>query len=300
MSLSPLVTFLTTAARKASRLLYRDYFELEQIQSSVRPATDFALRSEKKVKELLLKELLKYPNAKLVDGDIPQMLSDIVGDEAARNFNIVIISGEKTRSRNIYDDKSESQIYFVIHPIDGIENLTRAIPFFATIIIAYEYKNSKITPIASIVNSPALGEIIYASKGFGVLMERTIDQNSDYALRMRASMTSKIEQAMVISESIDCNYSEFISEAKESQEIPKKLPGEKFKIYKQRSIGCDIYGACMVASGKADIFLSSENINKVVIAASEIIIKESGGATYRGKIFDNKEYSFIASNGKIL
>lgn len=277
--MSPLVSFLTTASRKASRLLYRDYFELEQIQSSVRPATDFALRSEKKIKELLLRELLKYPDSTLVDGEIPAALRDIVGDEAVSNSNIVMVSSEKSRSRNIYDNKSDSQIYFIIHPIDGIENLTRAIPFFATIIIAYEYKDSKLTPVASIVNSPALGEITYASNGFGVLMERNIDQNSDYALRMRVSMTSKLEQAMVISDGIDSSDS---------------------KLYKQRSIGCDIYGTCMVASGKADIFLSSPKANKVVIAASEIIMKESGGATYRGKVFDNKEYIFIASNGKII
>lgn len=276
--MSPLVSFLISASRKASKLLYRDYFELEQIQSSVRPATDFALRSEKKVKELLLRELLKYPNSALVDGDIPAPLRDAVGDQPATNSNIVIVSGEKTRSRNIYDDKSESHIYFVIHPIDGIENLTRAIPFFSTIIIAYEYKNSKLTQLASIVNSPALGEILYASKGFGTLMERNIDQNSDHALRLRVSMTSKREQAIVISDG----------------------SGTNIEISKLRVIGCDIYAACMIASGKADIFLSSTKIDKVVIAASEIIIKESGGATYINKVFDNQEYGFIAANSKIL
>lgn len=271
--MSPLLSFLILASRKSAKLLFRDYFELEQIQSSVRPATDFVLKSEKKVRELLLKELLKYPNSSISES-IPDELRALLSEDTINKSNVVKVSSERGRfNSNI---KSDNNIYFVIHPIDGIDNLTRAIPFFATIIIAYEYRNSKLSALATVINMPALGEIIYSYKGSGVLMERNIDQNSDHAVRLRPSMTNKIEQAVIISDYYVDN------------------------IYKQKSIGCDIYGVYTVISGKSDVFLSKESINTTVVAASEILIKESGSASYHNKTFNDNKYKFIASNGKIL
>ncbi len=244
----PIITFLLAASRKSSRLLYRDYFELEQIQHSIRPATDFVMRSEKKISEILERELSKYPNSSLIYSD-----SDI---------------------------DTSKEMHFAIHPIDGSKNLTRAIPFFGNIILAYECKNSTLSHIASVVNMPALGEIIYASKGGGVWTEKNIDQTSNNAIRLRVSMTNKIDSAMVL---LDAS---------------SKINTTDFADY--RNIGCDIYSACMVAAGKADIFLSCSNMNKTILNAASMIVKESGGSIYENHSIHNKEYNFIAFNGKVI
>lgn len=233
---SPLITFLTTASRKASRLLSRDYFELEQIQSSRRPTTDFVKRSFNKTYELLLKELGRYPNSTVIeDGD---------------------------------DIDPKMDMYFIVNPIDGIKNLGRAIPFFGSVVVACECKNKKLTPIASVVHFPALGEIVYSEKGGGSWMEHHVDQTSQHASRLRISAVNKIENALIVTD--------------------KKIEHEW-----TRSIGCDIYYSYLIAAGKADIFLT-DSISYASQLAAEMIVQEAGGSTKRLPGYDVK---FCASNG---
>lgn len=235
---SPLITFLTNASRKASRLLARDYFELEQIQSSRRPTSDFVTRSFNKTLELLLKELGRYPNSTVIEE----------GDEI----------------------DPEMDMYFVVNAIDGIENLSRAIPFFGSVIVACEYKNGTLIPIASVVHFPALGEIVYAAKGGGSWMERHVDQTSQHASRLRISAMSKIENALIVSD--------------------KKINHSLI-----RSLGCDIYCSYLVAAGKADIFLS-DSISYASRLAAEMIVQEAGGSI---KKLSQYEAKFTASNGVV-
>lgn len=233
---SPLITFLTTASRKASRQLARDYFELEQIQSSRRPTTDFVNRSLHKTHEILLKELARYPNSTMIKE----------GDEI----------------------NPDMDMYFIVNAIDGIENLSRAIPFFGSVIVACEYKDGILLPIASVVHFPALGEIVYSSKGSGSWMERHVDQTSQHALRLRISAVSNLDNALIISD--------------------KKIDHPT-----SRSVGCNIYGSYLVAAGKADIFLT-DSIAYASRIASEMIVKEAGGSI---KNLPQYEAIFTANNG---
>lgn len=233
---SPLITFLTAASRKASRLLARDYFELEQIQSSRRPTTDFVNRAQHKTQELLEKELSRYPNSRIISE----------GDEI----------------------KPGLDMYFIIEPIDGLQNLSRAIPFFGSVVVACEYKNGSLLPVASVVHFPALGEIVYSSKGGGSWMERHVDQTSQHAARLRISGINKIENALMVTD----------------ENINHEL---------LRSIGCDIYCGYLVAAGKADIFLSN-SISKASRLAAEMIIHEAGGSIKGLPQYDVK---FSGSNG---
>ncbi len=235
---SPLITFLTTASRKASRLLARDYFELEQIQSSRRPATDFVNRSLNKTYELLLKELDRYPNSAIIEE----------GDEIDPDIDM----------------------YFIVNPIDGIENLGRALPFFGSVIVACEYKNGTLLPVSSVVHFPALGEIVHSTKGGGAWMERHVDQTSQHASRLRISGVSNIENALIVSD-------------------------KKIDHHALRSIGCDIYGSYLVAAGKADIFLT-DSMSYASRLAAEMIVQEAGGSI---KKLPQYEAKFTASNGSV-
>ncbi|MBP7190691.1 MAG: hypothetical protein KA998_05600 [Rickettsiaceae bacterium] len=211
---SPLVTFLITACRRASKLLMRDYFELEQIQNSPRPTVDFALQSRKKTEELLRKELLKYPNSAV--------------------------------SKVLEDKTTATDIHFVIEPLIGIRNLSRAIPFFAVVVVACKIQDGKIEPVASVVNFPALGEVVYAEKGGGAWRERAIDHGADGTLRLRVSKVFKTEDVVEIM-NIDS------------------------------SLSCDIYNAYLVAAGKADICQITSDKDGAIAIASKILMDEAGG-----------------------
>jgi myo-inositol-1(or 4)-monophosphatase len=238
MALSPLLNFLLKASRKSTRLLSRDYFELENLQNSKRPTTDFVARSKAKVDESLREELLLYPDSAVI---------------------------YKTTAF----DETKS-MHFLVTPIEGLLNLSRAIPFFASIIVACEYKDGELLPIISVVNFPALGEIVYAEHGRGSSSERSIDNSSQHGLKLRVSAQNSIENATVATD---------------------------LGIFKNsRSFGCDIYSAYLVAAGKIDIFLSNQMDDATKLAAGQLV-HEAGGRTHSDKEVSSIKARFVASNG---
>jgi len=238
MALSPLLSFLIKATRKSTRLLSRDYFELENLQNSKRPTTDFVSRSKAKVEEDLRLELSKYPSS---------VISSSLGS---------------------YD--ALKAMHFIIDPLDGERNLGRAIPFFASIVVACEHKDGALLPLASVISFPALGEIVYADHGRGAYSERSIDNSSQHALRLRVSANNSLDNAL----------------------IATNITG----IENSRVIGCDIYSAYLVASGKADVLLSNTMSDAMQLAAGQII-HEAGGRTHSNKEIAGIVARFSASNG---
>ena len=163
---SPLVSFILTALQKPSRLLYRDFFELELQQSSQRPMNSFAQKSYDRTSELLLSDLGRYANLGVI--------------------------GSLTNESPV-----TGRVNFAIIPVSGIINLRHALPIFSTIICAYQLdeKSNKI-PIAAVIDFPALGETYSAEKGGGAWMERHIHNTGSKAMRLRVSMR-KNEQIVI-------------------------------------------------------------------------------------------------------
>lgn len=232
----PLTTFMLKVARKASRLLMRDYFELEGLQSSVRSTEHFSKRSEDKVREVLLEELTRYPNAQIVQN------TKVEQNKAA---------------------------YFAFTTLDGATNLSRALPFFATTIIACEYKNDKLVPKACIINFPALGEIVYAEVGGGAFVEKIQAQTSQSAARLRVSKTQNFSSALIVS----------------------SVPTHNTRIF-----GCSLYGGYLVASGKIDALFSNE-VDETTSLALELLVKEAGGrALLDQELCGDKAKLILANN----
>lgn len=239
MAYSPLVNFLLKATRKSARLLLRDFFELENLQNSKRPTTDFVARSKAKLEESLREELERYP-------------SSIIAYDTSK------------------PDPTKG-IHFIITPIDGEMNFGRAIPFFASIVVACEYKNGELLPFVSVINFPALGEVIYVEHGRGVFMERSVDNASQHSLRLRVSAHEAMDNALIISD-----FGSFRN---------------------HRMIGSDMYSSYLIASGKADIFLSN-SMNEGVKLATGLIVHEAGGRTYADKEVEGCTAKFISCNGQ--
>lgn len=132
--LSPSLTLLINAVKKASGSLNRDFSEIEQLQSSVKGYKEFVVASYTKVSKALQVELGK-----------------IHPDYA------IISEAEKLGTRNCY----------LVSPIDGLSNFAHGIPHFAISVAVYE--NNTVT--AAVVYNPSTDSLYFAEKGKGAYKE---------------------------------------------------------------------------------------------------------------------------------
>ena len=59
-SISANLNIMIKAAEKASKIIIRDFGELEKLQVSSKGPTDFVTNSDKKVEKIIIEELTKY------------------------------------------------------------------------------------------------------------------------------------------------------------------------------------------------------------------------------------------------
>ncbi len=133
-SISPNLNIMIKACEKASKILIRDFGELENLQVSVKGPKDFVTNSDKKVEKILIEELMK----------------------SKKNFSI--LSEEIGHIEN-----SDKKNLWIIDPIDGTTNFLHGIPHFA-ISIALRSENEIIT---GLIFDPIKNEMFYAEKNNG-------------------------------------------------------------------------------------------------------------------------------------
>ena len=127
------INILVKACRKASKVLVRDFGEIENLQVSIKGPGDFVSVSDKKVEKILIDELQK----------------------ARPNYSIL--------SEEIGEIKNDESFKWIIDPIDGTSNFLHGIPHFA-ISIGLE-KDKEI--ICGIIYDPIKDEMFIAEKGNG-------------------------------------------------------------------------------------------------------------------------------------
>ena len=133
-SISPNLNIMIKAAEKASKVLIRDFGELEKLQVSSKGPSDFVTNSDKKVEKIIIEELTK----------------------TRKNFSII---GEEIGELK----NSDKENYWIIDKIDGTTNFLHGIPHFA-ISIALR-KNEEI--ISGLIFDPIKNEMFYAEKNNG-------------------------------------------------------------------------------------------------------------------------------------
>ena len=133
-SISPNLNIMIKAAEKASKVLIRDFGELEKLQVSSKGPSDFVTNSDKKVEKIIIEELNK----------------------TRKNFSII---GEEIGELK----NSDKENYWIIDPIDGTTNFLHGIPHFA-ISIALRKKEEI---ISGLIFDPIKNEIFYAEKNNG-------------------------------------------------------------------------------------------------------------------------------------
>tara|TARA_Y100001970_G_C14172477_1_gene824951 strand:+ start:641 stop:1384 length:744 start_codon:yes stop_codon:yes gene_type:complete len=136
-SISPILNIMIKASEKASKVLIRDFGEIEKLQVSIKGPNDFVSNADTKAEKIIIEELNK----------------------AKKNYSI--ISEEEGSKKN-----SDSQNVWIIDPIDGTTNFLHGVPHFA-ISIALK-SNEEI--ISGVIYDPIKDEMFFAEKDNGAFL----------------------------------------------------------------------------------------------------------------------------------
>ncbi len=133
-SISPNLNIMIKAAEKASKVIIRDFGEIENLQVARKGPRDFVTKTDKRVENILIEELSK----------------------AKKNFSFLTEESGKIEN----NDKNK---IWIIDPIDGTTNFLHGIPHFA-ISIALKIDGEL---ISGLINDPIKNEIFFAEKNNG-------------------------------------------------------------------------------------------------------------------------------------
>jgi len=133
-SISPHLNIMIKACEKVSKVIIRDFGELENLQVKKKGPKDFVTKTDKRVEKILIEELSK--NKK----------------------NYSFITEETGVIKNLDKDT-----FWIIDPIDGTTNFLHGIPHFA-ISIALKFNNEI---KCGVIYDPIKNEIFFAEKNNG-------------------------------------------------------------------------------------------------------------------------------------
>jgi len=133
-SISPNLNIMIKASEKASKVIIRDFGEIENLQVSKKGPRDFVTKTDKRVEEILIDELSK----------------------AKKNFSFLTEESGKI-------EKNDKDKVWIIDPIDGTTNFLHGIPHFAisiALMIDNEIKSA-------LIHDPIKNEIYFAENNNG-------------------------------------------------------------------------------------------------------------------------------------
>jgi len=133
-SISANLNIMIKASEKASKILIRDFGEVEKLQISVKGPSNFVSNADTKAEKIIINELMK----------------------AKKNYSIL---SEECGSKI----NSDSENVWIIDPIDGTTNFLHGVPHFA-ISIALKSNNEI---ISGLIYDPIKDEMFYAEKDNG-------------------------------------------------------------------------------------------------------------------------------------
>jgi len=133
-SISPNLNIMIKASEKASKVLIRDFGEIEKLQVSKKGPADFVTNADLKTEKIIIEELKK----------------------AKPNYSII------SEENGIENNKDKNNTW-IIDPIDGTVNFLHGVPHFA---ISIGLKsNDEI--VSGLIFDPIKNEMFYAEKNNG-------------------------------------------------------------------------------------------------------------------------------------
>jgi myo-inositol-1(or 4)-monophosphatase len=137
ISISANLNLMIKAAEKASKLMIRDFGEVEKLQVSKKGPRDYVTKTDRHIEKILVEELSK----------------------AKKNYSFL------TEETGVIKNKDKDNLW-IIDPIDGTTNFLHGIPHFA-ISIALQSKGEF---ISGLVFDPIKDEMFFAEKDRGAFL----------------------------------------------------------------------------------------------------------------------------------
>ena len=136
-SISPNLNLMIKACEKVSKVIIRDFGELENLQVSKKGPKDFVTKTDRRVEKILIEELTK----------------------TKKNYSFITEETGKIINKKI-------NIFWIIDPIDGTTNFLHGIPHFAISIALQVEGEIKV----GLIFDPIKNEIFYAEKDCGAFL----------------------------------------------------------------------------------------------------------------------------------
>ncbi|MDC3151669.1 inositol monophosphatase [Candidatus Pelagibacter sp.] len=136
-SISPNLNLMIKSCERVSKVLIRDFGEVEKLQVSVKGPKNFVTNSDKKVEDMLVKELSK----------------------SKKKYSFL------TEESGFIKNK-DTENFWVIDPIDGTTNFINGVPHFC-ISVGLVLDNEI---VSGVIYDPIKDEIYYAEKNSGAYM----------------------------------------------------------------------------------------------------------------------------------
>ena len=133
-SISANLNLMIKACEKASKIIIRDFGELENLQVSKKGPNDFVTKTDRRVEKILIEELSK----------------------SKRNYSFITEESGEIIKKN-------KDCYWIIDPIDGTTNFLHGIPHFA-ISVALQIDGEI---VIGLIYDPIKNEIFFAEKNNG-------------------------------------------------------------------------------------------------------------------------------------
>jgi len=237
MRLSANLNVIVKAIQRATANTGRDFIELENLQSNSLSANKFAAACYNRIKQILAEDFSKFrPDYNLVFGD---------GQKIIRSPN--------------------AEYTYVIHAIDGFENLARSNPDF-TVAVALEHsvagapKEAISVAIVKIFSN----ETYYCEKGFGAFLNNR---------RIRVSKRAGTSETL-------------LAATQDYVELEKKTAGKNFAI---RAYGCSTLDIAYLSAARLEMALFQKS-NFELYKPFLLLVREAGG-----KITEEEKF-ILASN----
>jgi myo-inositol-1(or 4)-monophosphatase len=169
----------------------------------------------------------------------------------------------------------QSNINWIIDPLNGSYNFTRGLPFFAVSIGVIDAAGNV---EHAVVYNPAYDELFVASKGSGTQLNNK---------KIRCSTNPKPEEALVA-----INLNLLHSQTNQGKNIVEPM--------NNRYIGCPAIHLAFVAAGRLDGYCDY-NLHPWDLAAGILLVKESGGyvTDFNGRIDVLNNGNVISANTKM-
>lgn len=183
-----------------------------------------------------------------------------------------VILGEETCEQVL----PESDIIWIIDPIDGTVNFFHGLPFWCCSIAA-SYKGKV---VAAVVYAPELGWTFEATIDGPARCNGTI---------LQVSATEKIDEAII------CTGTNRNEKGEDALRFLRCLSD---MAQRPRVLGSAALDLCMVAAGKADGYFEC-GVYIWDVAAAGLIVERAGGTTETMAQKTDYRRAFLASNGKL-